>query len=580
MLNMTWNEQNHAASIADVLEGTVEEWYDQVDGLLKASDFIPGNYEYAVNVSYANSGEFHEGGQTHVDISCDRFKIISLDNSYLQLEMNIPVTIPQIAAKGSHTAHRFKHYYIGFKSAFDVIDQYRIYSNSDLIQTQNHANYESYLQYMALSDSAKENSELYATWDKIQSMNEDVPGVYVDVSGVQTNASPKLNIPLKLRIPLNQFLMFANLKWFPGFFGKLTLEIYPSYKNLVICPILDMLPEQVIIPTKVSNITISGSNATATQAVVDEAANVIKKSSFEAMIKESAELGSNLVGFRQINTPVLAGFYDKTADHSKVEAMGTFTCSESTTKKCHLRLAEAIVRMDIYNKVMSRFINQPMLFPIQSIISTDFANKLPNTTEPFTCVTTNALNHCNSMFVVFKKSNNDRTCFENPMIKWQINIDGKYFPREEYESHNDPRNMNLFLDATNFNGASLFSVPNDIYHSLQPYITTIKCTDGGGTIAPTRTYSPKYRSNFAIAIPFCEDDTFQAGMHSGGTVQVELRGSRENAFLNMYNSTAPTALYVEDCILKLRAVKPSGEAQISFTHATPEQLLSSAVIAN
>ena len=69
-------------------------------------------------------------------------------------------------------------------------------------------------------------------------------------------------------------------------------------------------------------------------------------------------------------------------------------------------------------------------------------------------------------------------------------------------------------------------------------------------------------------------------MHSGGTVQVELRGSRENAFLNMYNTTAPTALYVEDCILKLRAVKPSGEAQISFTHATPEQLLSSAVIAN
>ena len=60
---MTWNEQNKAQSIMDVLEGTVEEWYDQVDGLLKASDFIPGNYEYSVNVAYANSGEFDEGGQ-------------------------------------------------------------------------------------------------------------------------------------------------------------------------------------------------------------------------------------------------------------------------------------------------------------------------------------------------------------------------------------------------------------------------------------------------------------------------------------------------------------------------------------
>ena len=53
---MTWNEQNHANSIMDVLEGTVEEWYDQVDGLLKASDFIPGNYEYSINVAYSNAG--------------------------------------------------------------------------------------------------------------------------------------------------------------------------------------------------------------------------------------------------------------------------------------------------------------------------------------------------------------------------------------------------------------------------------------------------------------------------------------------------------------------------------------------
>jgi hypothetical protein len=48
----------------------------------------------------------------------------------------------------------------------------------------------------------------------------------------------------------------------------------------------------------------------------------------------------------------------------------------------------------------------------------------------------------------------------------------------------------------------------------------------------------------------------------------------------MYADALPDALYVEDCILKLRAVKPSGEAQIAYTHATPEQLLSTAVVAN
>ena len=556
---MTWNEQNHSASIMDVLEGTVEEWYDQVDGLLKASDFIPGNYEYSINVAYSNSGAFSEGGQTHLDIGCDRFKIISLDNSYISLEMTIPVTVPALTAAGaSNTKHRFNKFYIGFKSAFDAIDQYRIYSNTDLIQTQNHANYESYLQYMSLSDVAKENSELYATWNKIQALNEDVPGVYVDISQIAVNASKEISIPLKLRIPLNQFLMFANLKWFPGFFGKLTLEIYPSYKNLVVCPIIS----EHIIPEYAA-----------------AADGYVKSSELAAYVTSNlatSEVGSNLFGFRQINTEVLAGI-----TNGKAEIMRKFTCTTSTTDKCHIRLAETVVRMDVYNQVLSRFINQPMLFPIQTIISKDFSGKMPDETNgPINLTMTNALNHCNSMFIVFKKSHDDRTCFENPMIKWQVNIDGKFFPREEYQTYNDHKNMNLFLDATNFNGNGLFSVPNDIYHSLQPFLTVEKYDSNGKRAdPPTRTFVPKDRSNFAIGIPFCEDDTFQAGIHSGGTVQVELRGSRTGIFPTMY-TTSPTGLYVEDCILKLRAVKPSGEPQIAYTHATPEQLLSTAVVAN
>ena len=548
----------------DVLEGTVEEWYDQVDGLLKASDFIPGNYEYSINVSYANSGEFQEGGQTHVDISCDRFKLISLDNSYISLEMTIPITVPALTVPASSTSKRFNRFYVGFKNAFDAIDQYRIYSNSDLIQTQNHANYEGYLQYMALSDAAKENSELYATWDKVQSLNEDVPGVYIDVSSITNSQTPTINIPLKLRIPLNSFLMFANLKWFPSFFGKLTLEIYPSYKNLVICPIIGDLVDPETTAVAAGRIHMSD---IAGYVGADLAASTV---------------GSNIVGFRQINTTVLAGFNDLTADHTKTANMASFACSTSTTKKCHLRLAETVVRMDVYNQVLSRFINQPMLFPIQTIVSKDFSGKMPTATGDALGLTmTNALNHCNSMFIVFKRSNLDKTCFENPMLEhWQVNIDGKFFPRETYQTYSDHRNVNLFLDATNFNGNGLFSVPNDIYHSLQPFLSTYKYTNDNTTGTLTRTFTPKDRSNFAIGIPFCEDDTFQAGMHSGGSVQVELRGSRSNIFPTMYAAANPTAIYVEDCILKLRAVKPSGEAQIAYTHATPEQLLSSAVVAN
>ena len=553
----------------DVLEGTVEEWYDQVDGLLKASDFIPGNYEYSVNVAYANSGEFDEGGQTHVDIGCDRFKIISLDNSYISLEMTFPITVPALGTIASHTLKRIKKFYIGFKSAFDAIDAYRIYSNTDLIQTQNHANYESFLQYMSLSDAAKENSELYATWDKIQHLNEDVPGVYVDLGASADNQAFEINVPLNLRIPLNQFLMFANLKWFPGFFGKLTLEIYPSYKNLVVCPVFD---------TQIAGEDVTDANVGSERLKLSQIAKFVGDN------LATSTVGSNIGGFRQINTNVLAGIDETTADKTKAAVMKAFTCTTSRTNKCHLRLAETVVRMDVYNQVLSRFINQPMLFPIQTIISKDFSGAMPKAKDQnINMAMTNALNHCNSMFVVFKKSNNDRTCFENPMINWQVNIDGKYFPREQYKTYNDHRNMNLFLDATNFNGNGLFSVPNDIYHSLQPGITIRKYSQASpeATAESQKMQFPlKDRSNFAIGIPFCEDDTFQAGIHSGGTVQVELLGSRTGIFPTMYADANPSALYVEDCILKLRSVKPSGEAQIAYTHATPEQLLSTAVVAN
>jgi hypothetical protein len=478
--------------------------------------------------------------------------------------MTFPITVPALGAINGHTLKRIKKFYIGFKSAFDAIDAYRIYSNTDLIQTQNHANYESFLQYMSLSDAAKENSELYATWDKIQHLNEDVPGVYVDLSGIADNQAVEINVPLKLRIPLNQFLMFANLKWFPGFFGKLTLEIYPSYKNLVVCPVFD---------NQIAGEDVADAN------VGTERLKLSQIAGFVGTVATST-VGSNIGGFRQINTNVLAGIDETTESKAKAPVMKAFTCTTSRTNKCHLRLAETVVRMDVYNQVLSRFINQPMLFPIQTIISKDFSGAMPKATNAqINMAMTNALNHCNSMFVVFKKSNNDRTCFENPMIKWQVNIDGKYFPREQYQTYSDHKNMNLFLDATNFNGNGLFSVPNDIYHSLQPFLTTRTYTQAGdGT--ETLTFVPKDRSNFAIGIPFCEDDTFQAGIHSGGTVQVELLGSRTGIFPTMYADANPSALYVEDCILKLRSVKPSGEAQIAYTHATPEQLLSSAVVAN
>ena len=122
---------------------------------------IPGNYEYTVATSYGNVGKIAEDASTYFDISCDRFKVVSLDNSYLTIEQDIKITVP------TQASYIYSTYYIGYKYAADCIDQYRIYSNTDLVQTQNHARYEWFMMYNSVSDEAKNNSDLYATLDKI-----------------------------------------------------------------------------------------------------------------------------------------------------------------------------------------------------------------------------------------------------------------------------------------------------------------------------------------------------------------------------------------------------------------------------
>ncbi|KAI5512038.1 hypothetical protein TVAGG3_0743360 [Trichomonas vaginalis G3] len=78
--------QNITPTVLDAMNGNVSEWYNECDNAIRRSEIVPGTYEYTTAVSYGNVGEFAEGSSTTVDIACDRFHIISLDNSFLYVE--------------------------------------------------------------------------------------------------------------------------------------------------------------------------------------------------------------------------------------------------------------------------------------------------------------------------------------------------------------------------------------------------------------------------------------------------------------------------------------------------------------
>ena len=148
--------QNQQPTVIDSMDGTLTEWYNACDEAFRLSEVIPGQYEYTISTSYGTQCPVSEGGMTNIDVSCERFYCISLDNSYIYVEQTIPVTLPNLANAGYTGSPSFV--YAGYKSAFDALDQYRIYSNGDLVQTQNNANFESFILYNLLSDQAKENS--------------------------------------------------------------------------------------------------------------------------------------------------------------------------------------------------------------------------------------------------------------------------------------------------------------------------------------------------------------------------------------------------------------------------------------
>ena len=541
--------QNQQPTVIDSMDGTLTEWYNAVDDAFRLSEVIPGNYEYTIATSYGNQCPVSEGGMTNIDISCERFHCISLDNTYILFEQTIPIHIPAYTDLGYDA--KPDGLYIGYKSVFDAIDQYRIYSNGDLIQTQNHANYESFIMYNLLTDQAKNNSDLYATCNKLSSLNPNVPGVYIDTATWPENKT--INIHLKLRLPISMFLLFTNLKWMPGFMGKITLELYFSYKNLVVYPLFQKEPDDYSFdnPSMFSQI-----NSRLRK-------HIDKNDSKEPKIPESIVFHSSAI-----------------------------TCSTSELTQCRIYTAQYMLNMDVYNALMARYIQYPILFPIQTVQVKNFTKAIGKEKSSFNCATSLTLTHCDSMYIVFNKDKNSRTCFENPEISFQVNIDGKFYPRERYNTVEDPRFTNMVYDCLNINNSALLSIPDDLRTSLQPYTKMYDYTNADENNRDGNmyySYNRHDRSNFMIAIPFSNDEDFMGGISSGSTMQIELVGSRivkpdakeipNNTFddpvAEIDWDQNPTGIYFEDAILKIRSVKPPGAPQIQITNASIEQIIAS-----
>ena len=545
--------QNQEPNVIDALSGSVSQWYADIDAAMKKSDVVPGTYEYTITPSYGNVGQIQENSSTYVDVTCTRFSLVSIDNSFISLEQDIPITV----SKQQDTNHLSSIYYVGYQYAPEAILQYRIYSNSDLIQTVNWANYEWFLMRNCVQPEAKEQSDQYATLEKIRRLDPNVPGVYVDLSKLNGD-DHVVNVKLKLRIPLNSFLMLKNLKYLPQWAGKLSIELIPSYKNIVIARTDD--------PTSPQSL-----------------ARLVSGQKLDAQYQNTF-VDNITAKFKDEFNPGFINLNQTTKWHCTITANSgaialantTFKCSNQTTDKVEIHLAVYMLQMDVFNALAAQYVQVPLMFPIQLIESKDYT-KVLGTNGTIDNALTVQLKHADAMFTIFKKDVNSYSCFENPQIRYQFNIDGHFFPRQSFNSVDDIRTLNQTLDALNFNNCLTTSINKDCASSMQPYNKLQEYVAAGGNPTETVKYKAEDRSNFCIGIPLADSEDFMGGISTAGTVQVQIVGDRlTTGGIDGQSFGNPVALFTEDAILKIRSMKPPGTPQICFTNASIEQVLAAA----
>lgn len=298
------------------------------------------------------------------------------------------------------------------------------------------------------------------------------------------------------------------------------------------------------------------------------------------------DLSAIELGFRNINqemkNKVTLTFVnqDDTADdkgvrlHAVAIAAQTFKCNGEgcCANNCKIRLATYLLKMDVFNALAAKYIQVPLIFPIQTVQIKDFTQELDTHEGTFNTVNTLALKHCDAMFTVFRDGEYARTCFENPFIKFQFNVDGKIYPREQNQTYEDERFLNMTLDALNINNSLLTSLGKDLRSSLVPYTVRIESNADGSRLDAKDIWNAADHSYFMIGVPFCDSEDFMGGISTTGTVQVELFGERvkKTATVKKYRATA---ICFEDALLKIRAVKPDGRSQIETTNTSIEQLM-------
>ena len=549
------NPSARGHDVYDFMEGNVSDFYNAVDDAIVRSECVKGQYRITASPAYNSTSPVKTPNFTTLGISSSGPIVVDLENSYITATPKIKLS-SSLARAGACDVPLF----IGWKSSFEAIRQYDILVNSSPIYTQSFAGTESFIQDQILTELVKNTSpHTYTSYEQVQKMSPNVCGTYIKFAAAY-NANTEIEIAIPIKILLSQFLILKNLKYLCSWMGKWELRVYFNWENLVVAPIKPGLSPQLFNTYKVT-----GDTATVGFTQVGDAFTGISAFTDTTVARQAYKGVDGSSGGAVVDCYVQLKYGDKTA----TSAAETITVTSMETHDVEANLATFQLRMDVNEELKARYSDKPLTFPVSTLQISRFSGSPQwggGAGRDLNTVLCQSVNNCDTVFLLFPSTPNERTVFRNPKLSNLQLICGEYgaYPQQPINTYQCSKFLNLCGDALNVNSSPLTSFNNDTANSLMDTVTVYT---GAGSVFNDVAHQKYDTSNFFVGIPFSIDDDFQGGLSSpSANINFKLIG-RTTTDLSAWTTPLIACFLIDGSIM----IKPDpmGEtARVIYTDRT------------
>ena len=509
---MTLNNEVFHRTTAEV-NTQIGSYFDVVDDAIKMSDT---NKKYTIDSqsSYSPGPPIQANSFTIFIISPTCDNTADLYNGFIKAKLHCKFTMneafPGNTLTNTIANHHLDRFWFGFKDAMDAVEKYEILSNGISIYTQNFAPEESFITACTTNESVR-RSDVYSKvrYKDVWYQKHAGCGVFVDC-GVATE---KNDVIIPLKIDLRRFLPLSNIKYLPAFAGKLELRIMFGTQGMVYSP--------------------CGPDMSLTRNI-----KAMSVHTFQPITCEFKPIGEEITCYYRYNATTFEA------------AQRTCTVSNQyTINDAYSVIPNFGIDNDVYQRLVSRYTGQELIFPTQILTISPMANVLGGGPGSSTFTATPIF--IDSIFVLCPLKPNYHTVFKNPGFNSLQLKCGGYgsIPNVAFNTVNDATFFELIQNALNVNGGQV-GFNKDVLESL----THIGYAD---TEANTRTQRendsyPHDRTNFIIGLPTETDNTFQQGQHSNTPITYELQSNLVNSYYTTCASHPPPLLcFLQDQVISI-----------------------------